>query len=480
MQITKIIVNPQSMLFSAGYGYRPLNNLYIVFLPTLFGSNIMYHKLFKLILTGILFIICFRFLMSESKEEAMISEHIFFCFLGITYIMVLPEFWLFSLYLIDSMLFATVMEMLALWLFFFHYFPNSASLKKYTFIFFFIVFFTHIATLTRHFGRINFILIFLFLLFSDRKKLCSWRMVALILTLFMISIPVMGILKTGDFLEVTGLKAHTGAQGWTQLILNNLDYFKTLHLSFLPHTFFLIILFLVFFALHIYARWIHRQKENEETMQNEMTKSLKHLVLFSFFWFLLTSFTLFIARGFVFDRTAWLRLEFMVFMIPQTLFLISYEYYVFRRYFSKQKFVKYMLYFFIILAILHNVQRLNEWRGGWGAYFLGYDTVRQYVDEHAEHAVLILPFDHASPTYFFSTNQHKMEAGQTNISLLREYKENYTHVFITNRHELMFNESSVVNIANLSIQDYSPYGLLKKAIGRYYKQPMYLYEFKEE
>ncbi|MEK6921177.1 MAG: hypothetical protein AABX82_04790, partial [Nanoarchaeota archaeon] len=310
-QIAKIIVHPQSFLFAVGYGYRPLNDIYFIFFPTIFGTNIVYYKMFKIILGGILFVLCFRFFMAENhqkEKQAALSEHSIFCLLGISYIMVLPEFWLFSLYLIDSMLFATVMEMLALWLFFFHYLPDNNSSRKYMFVFAGIVFFTHVATLTRHFGRINFLLIFLFLLLTDRKKLLSKRMLALISALFIISVPVVGILTTGDVLGATGLKAHTGAEGWVQLFLGNLYYFKTLHLSFLSHAVFLVILFFVFFALHIYARWFRKDKENEETTQtNELANSLKQLTIFSLLWFLLTSFTLFIARGFVFDRTSFLR-----------------------------------------------------------------------------------------------------------------------------------------------------------------------------
>lgn len=480
LQIIKTVLNPYSVLFSVGYGFRPLNDLYFAFFPVVFGSAIVYYRLFKVILAGLLFTLCFKFFMGNNKEaRSVFSEHTILCFLGISYLMVLPEFWLFSMYLIDSMLFATVVEMLALWLFFFHYLPDNASSKKYALVFFFIVFFTHIATLTRHFGRINFILIFLFLLLSNWRKIFYKRMLALIFALFMISIPVIGILTTGDVLGVTGLKSHTGAQGWSQLFLTNLEYFKTIHLAFLPHALFLVILFVVFFALHTYARWIRKQKEGEETTQNnETANSLRQLAIFSFLWFLLTSLTLFIARGFVFDRTSFLRFQFMVFIIPQTLFLISYGYYVYQQYFSKQKVIKYLFFILIILAILHNVQRLNEWRGGWGAYFLGYDTVRQYVDEHAEHAVLIFPFDHAAPTFFLSSNTALMEQDQTNTTLLLMYKQNYTQVFITNRYELSFNESFVVNVANLTILDNSPYGVIKKMIGKYYATPMYLYEVK--
>lgn len=479
MDAIKVILNPNNVLFVASYAYRPLVDSWFIFLPTLFGSNIIYYKIFKIILAGILAVLCFRFFIS--KETTFDSENTFQIIVGIfglSYLLVLPEFWIFSLYLIDTMLPAYLLEVLALWLFFFHYLTDNASPKKYVILFFFIVLFTHVSTLIRHFGRINFLLIFLFLLFTDRKKLFSKRMLVLIFTLFIISVPVLGILTTGDILGTTGIESQTGAEGFGQFIVKNLEYFKTIHLAFLQHAVFLVILAVIFLVLHIYA-WRKKQKDEKAENQQEYA-ALKQIVIFTFLWFIISSYIVFIGRGFVHDRTSFLRFQFTVFIIPQALFLISYSLYVYKKYFSAKKIVQYALLFFILLAILHNTVRLNEWRGGWGAYFLGYDTVRQYVDDNAEHAVLIFPFDHASPTYFIapSTNTQGMEQEQTNTTLLLLYKQNYTRVFITNRYELSFNESFVVNVENLSITDTSPYGIVKKALGKYYKDTMYVYEVK--
>ena len=137
------------------------------------------------------------------------------------------------------------------------------------------------------------------------------------------------------------------------------------------------------------------------------------------------------------------------------------------------------LMFFFILAILNNGLHLNQSRGGWGAYFLGYDIARQYIDNNAENAVLLLQIDHASPTYFVppSTNKHSMVSDLTNTSLLTLYQQNYSAVYIARRRPLVLNDSSIINIENLTIVDNSPYGWLKKTIGRYYPTPMYLYKY---
>ncbi|MEK6920461.1 MAG: hypothetical protein AABX82_01155 [Nanoarchaeota archaeon] len=138
----------------------------------------------------------------------------------------------------------------------------------------------------------------------------------------------------------------------------------------------------------------------------------------------------------------------------------------------------YLIIIFMILGAINNVYLLNQWRGGWGAYLLGYDTVRHYVDDHAENALLILPFDHASPLYFIppSTNHYIMIADNTNTSILSSYLQNYSAVYIADRAPLTFDSSAVISIANLTIVDRSPYGVLKEILGMGYRTPMYVYK----
>ena len=73
-----------------------------------------------------------------------------------------------------------------------------------------------------------------------------------------------------------------------------------------------------------------------------------------------------------------------------------------------------------------------------------------------------------------------MLADLTNVTQLKAYKENYTHVFVTTPYELQFQDSAIVSVANLTIKDNSPYGKIKKRIGKYYSTQMYVYEVKDE
>ncbi len=492
ISFAKLITN-KDILYEVRYGARPLNPFYVSLFASTFGLNVIHQRIAKAVLVGILFVFIFLFVKKIGKQEEVIFSYKRFslnnqsilCFLLLSYILMLPELWILTLYIVDSFLITMVFEVIVMCLFFFYY--NNDQIKNkliLSILFFCIAFFTHIVTLTRHIGRINFVLFFLFLLLTDKKKILTWKFGSLIVVLLLISFPVFGIISAGvgstsKMSDSLGITEHTGTTGTMGLFYLSIIFLKTVHLSFLPHGIFLGVLLILFIVFHIYA-YLNARKEKTEQVCDKDVILLRNIFIFSFIWFVLVVFVFYIARGLVFDIVSFLRCEFVIFIVPQTLFIIAYTQFVYKKYFSKKIVFQYLIYLFLILAILSNVQRLNEWRGGWGSYYLGYNTVRQYVDEHAEHAVLIIPFDHASPIYFFSTNQHKMEVEQTNISLLKEYQKNYTSVFITNRHELIFNESSVVNIANLTIIDDSPYGRIKKAMGKYYKRPMYLYEFKEE
>ena len=371
--------------------------------------------------------------------------------------------------------------MIALATFFFLY-NNDTIQNKWLIsaLFFIIIFFTQLSILTKHVGRINFAVIFLFLLFTNYKKLFKPHYFILILTLFCLSFPILGIFKvfSGEsILSILGISNHMGIQETTRGILSTLILFlKTFPYSFLPHAFFLTLLFFIFLIFHLFAVFT---KKN--SIDDEHTKAICSLCIFSLFWFLFAAISMFIARGFIFDPLYFTRFEITIFLIPQALFLLSYCIFIWRKYYSNQKIFHYIILIFLLLAILHNTQRLNEWRGGWGAYFLGYDTARQYVDEHAEHTALLVPLDHASPTYFVppSTNKHIMVADLTNSSLVHSFLENYTAIYIANRGPLFFDDASIINIANLTIIDSSPYGIIKKVIGKYYPNPMYVYKLVE-
>lgn len=481
------IIAPEQF-YGIAYGWKPIQEEFIyLFTTSLFGINVLTYRILRAALFAALITLSTSFLLRglypkiyfDNEPELQTKNTLFspttLVIIFISYFAVLPEIWAATLYGPDTLLLTLFFSVIALALFLFFY-NNDAIQNTWivSLVFFGIIVFTELSILTKHVGRINFLIIFLFLCFTDYKKLLKPRYFMLILLLFCLSFPILGITRVFDgesLPTILGISGHlTNNTGETGIFETALRFFSTAHLAFIPHAYFLIAAFVFFLALQLFCLYTKREAHVVPT-------SLKELVIFSGIWFVFSAFIFFIARGFVFDPMHFLRFEFSVFLIPQTLFLISYCLFIIYRYFPDSKKLLCILILFLLLATAHNALRLNEWRGGWGAYFLGYDTVRQYVDDHAENALLVLPYNHASPLYFInSTNNYVLEPDITNTTLLHSYADNYSTVFIASTDYLFYNDPTIVNIQNLTIRDTSLYGMVKKAIMRYYPTPMYIYK----
>jgi len=481
------IIAPEQF-YSLAYGWKPIQEEFIyLFLAGTISENILLYRFLKASLFGFFIVLSFCFfyqLKNAFSSENILSKpfsfhDILIPLLSCAYLLVLPSFWTMTLYLQDTLLLTITFATVALVLFYLFY--NNDTLQN-TFLLgillFFIVFFTELSILTKHVGRLNVMIIFFFLLFTNKKKIFTMRYGILLLLLFSISFPILGffdILSGKPLLEILGISSHMGIEGQaaTRIFFIALQFITTLPYAFFPQAIFLLFCFLLFFVLHLYT--LFSGQKGEYTQDTERLSSLS---FFSLFWFLFAALSLFIARGFVFDPLFFTRFERSLFQVPQALFLITYSLFVYKRYYSTKKILHYVILLFLILSIGHNLIRLNESRGGWGAYFLGYDTVRQYLDEYEENALLLLPMDHSSPLYFVppSTNKHLMITDLTNSTVLHSFQQNYSAVYIANRYPLVFDDLSIVNLANLTIKDSSPYGIFKKTIGHYYPTPMYLYK----
>lgn len=460
------------------YNQRPLapmcldmSILFHKFLLKISGNVLIVDRILKSFLFGCYAVIVFCFFYIIGDKERRNYSKLVIASLLLGYFLVLPETWLFVLYFCDELLITMLMAALSLAVFYFYY--NNDSLKNkflLAVLFFFIVFTAYISILIKHVGRINFAIILLFLFFTKKKKILTWKYGLLILVLLFLSVPLFGMFSKGSLGGISDYMNLDGNNGIFSILIRFLTTFR---FSFSPHAFYLLLLFGLFFVFHLYA--FFRKKNCSKTPE---VAFLRGLVIFSSFWFLFTAITSFMARGFIFDPLFFLRFEFSVFIVPQALFLASYSQFVYKKYFSAKKGMQYIIYIFIILAFIQNAKRLNEWRGGWGSYFLGYDTARQYIDSHAKNAIMLIQPDHLPPVYFTSTNKVKMAAVNdlTNPSVLRLYQKEYALVYIVHRSPLVFIGPSIVNEIKLTIKDDSPYGKFKKIIGKYYPEPMYIYE----
>ncbi len=469
------------------YAWRPLQDDFIYhFIVAMFGLNQPINRIIKALLYASFITLSFSFVY-RLKEEFSARLHgsgklsfqwlsSMIPFLVVGYFLALPEFWIPMLLFTDTLILTLFFALIALYIFYFYYNDEKIQNKMYLLLLFcLILFFTDLSILTKNIGRINFALILVFLLFTERKKLVQFRYWSLILVLFLFSFPILGLLDViqgESIFDILGISEHmsegNGGEG-----ASFVEYPLTIHKTFFPHAFFLFVALILFFFLHMYSLYSKKSAAEDASLE-----SLKKMIIFSFFWYIFGTIILFVARGLNFDTGYIIRFELGIFLFPQLLLLISYCVYVYKKYFPEKKWMYYLLLLFFLFSIVHNVVRLNEWRGGWGAYFLGYDTARKYVDDHATNAVLIIPWDHSYALHFTSTNERIMlQPGDiTNSSLLHSYKENYTAVFIADRDTLVFDDPTIVNIANLTVIDTSPYGILKKAIGKYYRSPFYLYE----
>ncbi len=466
--------------YAINYLCRPLSDIMDRVHTGLFGINLFHHRIAKAFLFSFLIFLYFYFLWRPFKEScgkssgrtSVLQENVLFPVLILCYLLVLPEFFIAVLYYVDLLILTLFFSTASLFLFYFFY-NKDCGMFKSSLLFFGIVLFAQMSILMKHVARINFILILFFLLITNRKKLLQPRYFLLVLALFFLSFPFLGLFDifSGESIyAVVGMSGHLGHEVGTIEVL--LSFIKTLHLSFIPHAEFLLLLLLATAAFHFLAV----VKKNNCSSSVVDTTPVKNIVVWSGIWFLLEAFSSFISRGFVIEKMFFLRFEFSIFIFPQVLFVISYAYFVYRTYFSNRKWIYYVILLFLLLSIGHNILRLNDWRGGWGGYFLGYDTARQYVDAHEKQAVLLIKETHASPTYFLSNNTIAMIPELTNSSVLKSFMAQYSTVFIVHTESLDFNNKEIRNIANLTVNDESPYGMLKKIVGKYYKHKMYLYK----
>ena len=459
------VIRPEQFS-SVNYGWKPLQEGFIYqFMVKLSGNNVLFHRTFKATLYAGLVLLYFCFLKHLSSNYDNRIKNKTFLFLSFSTILLLPEIWTAQLYLVDTLILTLLFSTTALFIFYFYYDKYTNYLTPFLFIFIMIL--TQLSTVTKHVGRLNVAIITLFLLFTQPKKILQKKYAILLSALFFISFPVLGFLSliSGESTDILGISSHTSQNTLYPLIFS---FFKTIHHAFIPHTIWLLGLLSLSFILHIFGTiFIKKQQKNNE---------LKKLVIFSFFWFVFTAFAMHMARGFIFDPKFFLRFEFTLFLFPQMLFVLSYTTFVYKKYFTENKIIPLIIFAVLILAVITTGLRLNEWRGGWGAYFLGYDTAREYVDSISNNSILLVRMDHAAPTYFVSNNTILMTADLTNQSLLEELQRKYKTVFIADRQQLKENKT-IIHITDLSIKDNSPYGKLKKLANREYTLKMKIYKF---
>ena len=126
--------------------------------------------------------------------------------------------------------------------------------------------------------------------------------------------------------------------------------------------------------------------------------------------------------------------------------------------------------------------QLNRFVGPQRDYFIGFDTVREYVDTIDKNAILVIPFD--SQTFqTLSSKNYVVILDITLINdtaLLKRVKGNYSQLYITNKGAIKFSEQEhISNVTILTPRTDSIYAKLKVLLNRESNAYYYVYKLKE-
>lgn len=454
------------------YSDRPFHNLFTDLLYYFFGANYTLIRFGKSFLFSFIPLLLFLFARNVTKNNLL-------SLLISVYFIFLPENFFLNFYLIEALPYSTLFLVLSVFIFYFFYYDKQYSYVKTSIIAFLIIFFARISILIKHQARILFLLIGFFLIFFDFKKLFQLKYLLLIISLLAISIPILGFLKhaeSSDFSEHQNIKNSSDFFNFT------LTFIKTLPITFYPHSLFLLILIILEIFVFIFTK---RLSKND----SDISQSLFKLFIFSTTWFILGAATLFVGRTLVFDEGNFMmRYYYSYILFPQTLILFSLILLLFERIpelklintevfsIDIRKLIKYLILVFLLLAVFHNAYRLNSARGGWGDWILGWQTIRDYIDNNMSNSAIAVrgnaPIDYLRINKNNTIFQHHSfdKEGLYNIS------KNFSNVYVVP------DRSSIERpylklVENIKVRDNSFYSRIKYLIGRKSQANFYIYQF---
>ena len=454
----------------------------------LFGNNVLLYRIFRSLIFAA--ITCLIFLIIQRTSLA-------FALFGAFLYMTSTEIWLLFFYAHTRPPYALFAVMLSVLLFLKLTEKDPIRLRDTLPYYFLILLTSNFAVLICHDGRYLALIFFLTILLFRIKEL-KYHIFPLCI-LFMMQIPVLGYVKslfTSGDLSPINFATHGGSSS---------SIFESLRIALINYkhgrnatgSFILTILYiaiathLVYFVYSFVTR-----KKNAALKNTESTLKRNHkerLFLF-FLWFLATFTMSAIARKFRYDGPFNIQLSDLSFFIGP--FIILSCYYVFlvsARLKKKYRtiFLSLCLCFFSV-QIVHNLERLNNARGGWGNFFIACQNAKKYVDKTSDNAlVLAFSVKHHKP-FLFTESNNKIKKTQgspktnpfSDLEFIEEkFEEGFDDVFVTTKmNEIEFRGTSenVILKDTLRIDGDSGdlYDRLKRFIGRPSKPMRYLYHFK--
>ena len=435
---------------------RPLQQAYWTSLSTIFRKDVVFVRILRALFPALMAVLLFLAL----KKRLMLKE----CILAIIYLITFTELFISVLYAQDVMLYMNSMMVATLLTFFFMYLNQKSSWKETSSVIA-IVFLARIASAFKHEGKLVLPIIFLFAILCRRdlfrKQSFWWLMIGLAVATF----PLLCVLGEGECFNL-----EFGEE------LPLFEFILTFFRSLRTYVFVIGLPTLTFFVLiaglFCYFHLMKRKTPKPET----------DFVIFCIAWLVAEFCFVYSARGadpMKYIGQTWQRIDFAPILFPLTLLIFSCLAAIKKSIFSSEKqkqFALLLLNTLIILAVILHAANLNSWRGGWGDYFLGWQTVGDFVDLNANNSVLVEPYNHGYPFYFRTNNSQIMLTDIANYSLLFNLSKQFTQVYVANRSPVEV-KSYLQLKAELQPHDRSLYARMKKLIGRSSQAKFYVYLF---
>lgn len=362
----------------------------------------------------------------------------------------------------------------SIFLFYFCYQKANSKVKVFMYIVI-ILLVTRFSILLKEEGRLLLFIIVGYLMITNFKNLCFKKNIILILLLFLTTFPFYGGITSF-------IRSEQGA-GLSKFIFiikesaRLFDYLTFLHGS--------ILLGMVIVSVFVMSFYLIKVKLLADNVEKKRSISQNlDLAVLAFIWFLGALMMPLFDKGLEYTtlKGAWFQVDFFYSLFPFVLFCFLSLSFILEVIPGKfKKVISLVIFISLLFSLGFHLVELNRLVGSYRDYFIGFDTVRDYIDNNNDvDSVLILPFDGQTAQTMFLTNNYVTFLSltdMTNITLLERIKGNKTALYVTNSYPLEFSSSeSIEQVAVVSPMFNSYYARLKYLFGRESDKKLYIYK----
>lgn len=363
--------------FETKFSDRPYQYLNNSLLGMLFGDNILFYKIIKSLIFALSAFLIF-FVINRAST--------LFALLGAFFYITSPEVWAGLAYNSDNTLYAQFFTLLAVAVFFSlleRKYLNNMSLWLFYSL---ILVISQFSVLAKNDARYLAVLCFFTIFLFQRARI--WLHLPMLIALLIFEIPVFGLVSKFFF-------------GVSQPVINIasynsrpfLDSLKTISQNYIfPLTAIGRLNLIVFLIILIVGALImisHHFKRTKSSATGSLI--VNEQVFFSFFWFIFALLMVAEAKNFKYEGLSDYSLVVCTFFIvPFIIFLCNCIPLVTHRAGKFNLPLKGICAALILTQIfIFNIPRLNQFRGGWGNYFCGFDNARKYIIKNSQSALVL-------------------------------------------------------------------------------------------